>query len=75
MGRTSVKGPIKRLAQQQASLHHGGVLTSAGDFSVQDDAEREQQVPLVQLQVRDDLRQDLPLRRVGSNPLSAADTC
>lgn len=34
-------------------FHHGRLLHSvSGDFSVQDDAEGEQQVPVLQLQVR-----------------------
>jgi len=50
------RGLIRRRgAASQAERHHGGVRASAGDLSVPRAAGGEQELPLLQLQVRDDV--------------------
>lgn len=51
----ATKGP-EGSQTSQSRQQHGGARTSTGDFSLQDDDDGEQEVPLVQLQVRDGVR-------------------
>lgn len=65
-----IRGPS--VTERRWQQHHGSVHTNAGDFSVQNDADREQEVPVVQLQVRAGVRTDRTAASFGPDSLSAA---